>query len=470
MDFNSNARGKPSNPYRGIMWAGLLAAALLIVIYGMSALAPKENGSAVPEELGAAEKTSAPARARRAVVAATLERPPQPQGKKKEPPAYLSDPRYLKEEASSAALDTFSFYYLLYQVSIADAAKLAAEALTAPGAEKMTGWKPGAPASLEGTIIAMEDRVDLGIPDVDIASATEYRMEDARGNPYLVFAARRMRGVGPGDDVKVVGRYLRLYADPETAKEKKDKTILTPVILVREVDGSRYLKDPSCLKQVRDGALGHEAKPFFHLAYRVVQLDQAALKAQADPTLTPDKLGRLPEAARGKAVAIDGNIIMPPQLVDETPNIAGTGPLYWTILRTRSGPPVWVYALEESKGFQKGDAVRVYGLFFKSRTYRDRTALERTALLVLARRLTPLKHKESNALAVVTVAIGAVVVTLLVIAVVLERRTGRKFGQHVQSVALKSRPKDINAAAKQAAARARGGKGTTADAPEDGVG
>ena len=460
MDFKSGNRRRWMNPYIGVMWATAVCVALLIVAYGMIATKPEKGseGTAKPSGGGApAEETTPPAKAHRAVVVATLE--PEPQGVtgKKIPP-YLTDPETLKKEPGSAAIGTFPFFYLLYQAEIGDQATVVGQAVPAPGAAKMADWEPGKAVSLEGTIVAMESRVDLGIPEAGIRSATQHRIEDATGGRYLVFAVHAMRGVGPGDTVNVVGRYLRLYDDPEAADGTRGDALATPVIVARQVDGSKYLEDASCLDEVRDGTLGHLAKPFFYLANRVGKMSQSELIAKADGTLTPDILERFPKKARGKAVAIDGNIVLPPQAVDETPNIAGTGPTYWTILRTRPGLPVWVYALEKPEGFLKGDAVRVHGLFFMSRKYR-KEGFERTALIVVARRLIPVTVGESQGLALAVVIGGVIIVILLVIGVSLERRTGRKFNRHVHDIAAKARPRDLNRAAREATRRARERKG-----------
>ena len=457
MDFRSGKRRSWPNPYRGIMWAAALAVALFVVAYGISTTAPKkgpEPAAKAPEAPAPAEETTRPAKAHRATVAATLEAEPQGVTRKEIPP-YLTDPETLKREQGSAAIGSFPFFYLLYQAKIADQAKVAEEAVPAPGVEKMAGWEPGKPVSVEGTIVSMEERIDLGIPEVGMQSATQYRMEDAGGGLYLVFTVHAVKGVGPGDTVTVVGRYLRLYDDPETAEATKDEASPAPVIVARQLDGSRYLTDASCLDKVRDGALGHLSKPFFYLANRVGEMSQAELKAKADTALTPDVLVRSPKKARGRAVVIDGGIVLPPQGVDETPNIAGTGPLYRTILRTRSGPAVWVYTLEKPDGFLKGDAVRVYGLFFKLRRYRSREGFERTALIVWAQRLVIVKVAESRGLAIVVVIGGVIIVILLVIGVSLEQRTGRKFGRHVHDIAARARPSDLNKIAREATTRAR---------------
>ncbi len=468
MDFGSGKRQSVMGPWRGVIWVAALAGALVVVMYGMKGVGlkkgadpgakPLTNANATTAPAGAttapAKATTAPARARAGNgILAVLE--PEPQGMgAREIPKYLTDPETLTRDEGSAAIGTFPFFYLLYQAEIGDQAKVADAAVPAPGLEKMAAWEPGKAVSLEGTITSKQARVDLAIPEARMASTMQYRMTDASGSQYLVFTARSMAGVARRDTVNVVGRFLRLYDDPEAARTAEGAAKPTPVIVAQQVDGSRYLNDPSCLDAVRDKSLGTLSKPFFYLLNRVNEMSQAELVAKADATLTPEALTRSPKRARGKPVAIDGNIIMMPQEWGETPNIAGTGRLYMTIILTSKRTPVWVYTLEEPKGFLEGDLLRANGLFMQVRSY-SKKGFERTALIVLARRLTPVEVEESHGLAM-TVAIGGVIVViLLIICTSIDRRSGRKFNRHVHSLAAKSRPKDIDASAKAAAARIR---------------
>jgi len=468
MEFNVKGRNAGPSPYRGIVWAAVLGAAL-IIIYGMTLYkpGPHEEPATRPGQRSG-EETTAPAKARKAGLAATLEG--EPEGATAELPSYLTDPDTLKKvEHSSAALDTFSFYYLLYQLKIADVAKLEREALPAPGPEEMANWQPGKAVSFEGTVLLMEKRVDLSIPDVGILAATQYEMRDARGQRYLVFTVYEMKGVEPGDKVNLVGRYLRLYTEPKAEKDKDGHIIPTPVIIAREVDGSRYLNVPSCLAEIRDGALGHEAKPFYYLANGVRRLTQDELRAGAAPELTPDALARSPAFARGRIVVIEGSVILT-QTVEDSPNIAGIGRFYWTILRTRERMPVWVYTLEEPKGIQKRDPVRVYGVFMKSRQYRSTQGFEETALIVIGRRLLRLEATKSHTLALIVLVGGAVMAILLAIVVVWDRRTSRQFVRHVHGLAARGRPQNIDAIARDVASRAREAKDKLRGKPKDDVG
>ncbi|MFH1732503.1 MAG: hypothetical protein ABIF82_12750 [Planctomycetota bacterium] len=467
MDFNVKGRNAGPSPYRGIVWAVVLGAAL-IIIYGMSVYKPRPREEPAPPGQPNRGETTAPAKAEKAAVAATLEG--EPEGAAPELPAYLTDPDTLKEAAhSSAALDTFSFYYLLYQLKISDVAKLEEDAVPAPGPEGMANWQPGKAVSLEGTVGLMEKRADLSIPDVNILAATQYEIRDARGQRYLVFTVYEMKGVEAGDKVNLVGRYLRLYAEPKAEKDKDGQIVPTPVIIAREVDGSRYLNDPSCLAEIRDGALGHEAKPFYYLANGVRRLTQDELKAGAEPELTPVELARSPAFARGRIVVIDGSVILT-QTVEDSPNIAGIDRFYWTILRTRERVPVWVYTLEEPKGIQKRDPVRVFGVFMKSRQYRSKQGFEEAALIVIGRRLLRLEATKSHSLALIVLVGGAVIAILLVIVVVWDRRTSRQFGRHVHTLAARGRPQNIDAIARDVASRARQAKDKPRGKPKDDAG
>lgn len=467
MDFNVKGRNAGPSPYRGIVWAAVLGAAL-IIIYGVSLYKPGPREEPAPPGQPNGEETTAPAKARKAVVAATLEGAPE--GATRELPSYLTDPDTLKKvEHSSAALDTFSFYYLLYQLKIADMAKLEKDAVPAPGPEEMANWQPGKAVSLEGTVLLMETRVDLGIPDAGMLAATRYEMRDARGKRYLVFTVYEMKGVESGDNVNLVGRYLRLYAEPKAEKDKDGHIIPTPVIIAREVDGSRYLNDPSCLAEIRDGALGHEAKPFYYLANGVRRMTQDELKAGAVPELTPDALARSPAFARGRLVVIDGSVILT-QTVEDSPNIAGIDRFYWTILRSRERVPVWVYTLEEPKGIQKRDPVRVYGVFMKSRRYRSKQGFEEAALIVIGRRLLRLETTKSHTVALIVLVGGTVIAILLAIVIVWDRRTSRQFSRHVQDLAARGRPQNINAIARDVASKTRQAKEKPRGKPKDDVG
>ena len=173
----------------------------------------------------------------------------------------------------------------------------------------------------------------------------------------------------------------------------------TPVIVAREVDGSRYLNDPSCLEAVNDGTNGLEAKAFYYLANLVKKMTQEEIKKRVDGTLTPEILRRSPAGARGRLVAIEG-ALMWKQPEDEPPNIAGIDRLYWCILRGEGGERVWVYAVEEPEGIKKRDIVKAYGVFFKTYRYSDRQYRERIALVMMARRLVRVEYKHAPHLAI----------------------------------------------------------------------
>jgi len=137
------------------------------------------------------------------------------------------------------------------------------------------------------------------------------------------------------------------------------------------------------------------------------------------------------------------------------PNIAGIPHLYWTIVKTKPGVPVWIYSTEKPKGVRKGDAVRAYGLFFKSTLYRDRNGFERSALIVMARHVIRLKHPESRTLQVVALVAGIAIVVLLFVAVMFERWSARRFARHVHTVAARRRPERLNETAREVAERTR---------------
>ena len=459
MDFGSGNRRSVMSPWRGVMWVAVLAGALFVVSYGMRGATSKKDGvpGAEDAKTGAGEKaTTSPAKKHPGSIIAVLE--PEPQGVVgEEIPPYLTDPATLKREEGSAAIGTFPFFYLLYQAEVGDDAKIAEAAVPAPGVEKMAEWEPGKAVSLEGTITSVQERVDLGIPEARMASTTQYRMRGIDGTAYMVFTAHPMEGVGSNDTVNVVGRYLRLYDDPEAARSTKGAPRPTPVIVARQVDGSRYLKDVSCLDKVRD--LSHRllAKPFYYLVNRVSEMGRAELVASVDASLTPKELERSPEEARGKAVAVDGNIIMMPHEWGETPNIAGTGRVYRTVLLPQSKTPVWVFTREKPKGFLMMDLVRARGLFMQVGTY-SKKGRDYRALIVVARSLAPVTVVESYGLGLAVVTGVAIVVILLVIGVRIDRRTGRTFNRHVHSLAAKSRPKDLNASGRELAARIRKSK------------
>jgi len=461
MRFMGVSIGREPNPYRGIIVAVALAAALLIVVLSVRHIwAP----SAQRPEAGAPPAVQEPEDAFPSQAKAPAEErqgpKPRPEPGAEKParlPSYLTDPKILDETTYSATLDDYPFYHLLYQMKIADLDALATNAVPAPPPAEIEKLKRGAPVRFEGTVVALIPRTDLAIPEVDIEGATQYEIKTGDGNVYLVFAVHTMSGVDEGDDVKVLGRYLRLYqyASHEYAQEgQEDRELPTPVIIAREVDGSKYASDPSVLGEVSDETFGYEAKAFYYLANLVRGLSQEEMLSRVDETVTLEAIRKAPAAERGKFVALDGFVVRA-QTVDDSPNIANMGRVYRTILRSTDGPPLWVFTLEDPRPLNMGDGARVSGVFFKRTYYHTREGYELSAYLIVARRLDRIEYKENPYLAMLTLVGGTVLMIALVIAVIVERRTSRKVARHVRELSARTRPPKINDIAKKVAARTR---------------
>ena len=454
MHFNRASGRKETNPYRGIIWAAVFCGALLIIVYaGRQLMGPsEENGDRTTAPLPPKERVSAPAQ-------------PKIEPKTDELPRYLTDASVLEEMVDSEDLNSYAFAHLLYQLKKADKSKLANEVRPLPPRDQIGKTKTGAYVSLEGTVRVIRPREDLAVPKGGIPAVTQYEIEDAKKNTHLVFTVYKAQGVRKQDRVSVLGRYYRLYPYLRAGELDATKEAPTPVIVAREVDGSRYLNDPSCLEAVNDGTNGLEAKAFYYLANLVKKMTQEEIKKRVDGTLTPEILRRSPAGARGRLVAIEG-ALMWKQPEDEPPNIAGIDRLYWCILRGEGGERVWVYAVEEPEGIKKRDIVKAYGVFFKTYRYSDRQYRERIALVMMARRLVRVEYKHAPHLAIAAVIIGVITLAALVIAVMIERKKGRQFGKHVQQLSAKTRPKDLNQAARAIASRTRQAREAVEQAPE----
>lgn len=461
MRFMNVSTGRESNPYRGIIVAVALAAALLIVILSVRHIwAPPaqrpETGAppAVPEP-----EDAFPSQPQAQVEEQQAPKPtPEPsQEPSAKLPSYLTDPQILEKTTYSATLDNYPFYHLLYQMKIAELDELARDAVPAPPPAEIERLKRGAPVTLEGTVVALIPRKDLAIPDVDIKGATQYEIKTGDGNVYLVFTVYMMSGVSEGDEVKVLGRYLRLYqyASHEYAQEgQEERELPTPVIIAREVDGSKYASDPSVLGEVSDETFSYEAKAFYYLANLVRGLSPEEIRSRVDETVSLEAIHQAPAAERGKFVIVEGFVIRA-QTVDDTPNIANIGRMYRTILRSSEGPPLWVFTFEDPRSLDVGEGVRVHGVFFKRLYYQNKQGYEFSAYLVVARRLDRIEYKENPYFAILTLAGGTVLIIALVIAVIMERRTSRKVAQHVRELSARARPRNLNDVAREIAAKTR---------------
>jgi len=428
--------------------------ALLIVVYlGSQLMGPsEENGDRTPAPPPPKKRVSAPAQ-------------PKTEPKTDELPRYLTDPSVLEEMVDSEDLNSYAFAHLLYQLKKSDRSSLRKNARPLPPPRQVGKLKTGAYVSLEGTVRVIRPRKDLAVPKGGISTVTQYEIEDARGNICLVFTACKAQGITKHDKVSVLGRYYRLYPYLRSGELDPSKEAPTPVIVARALDGSRYLNDPSCLKDVNDGTTGLEAKPFYYLANLVKSMTQAEIKKRVDPTLTPEVLRRSPARARGRLVAIEG-ALMWKQPEDEPPNIAGIDRLYWCILRGEGGERVWVYAVEDPKGIKKRDIVRAYGVFFKTYRYSDRQYRERVALVMMARRLVRVEYKHPPYLALVAVVVGAITLVALVVAVIIERKKGHQFAKHIRQLSARTRPRELNQTARAIAERARRARQAAEATPE----
>lgn len=443
---------KQSSPYRGLMWLVVFVVVFVGAVVGLRyGFRSGERDEARDKAAGAGSWCCPTPEADRVKGE---EYSPLPPVKPKEVPAYLTDPKTLTQVTDSETLDSYPFYYLLYQLKAGDPGALAREAQPVPAMAELAKLSAGAAVSLEGKVRGMDDRADLGIPDADILKASEYEIEDAGGNLYLVYAAVDVSGIEVGDDVKVVGRYFRFHKHLPSWEGEEAKERRAPVVVVREVDGSRHARDAACLAKVRDGVFGEEAKAFYYLITLVGDLSQDELKRRASPALTEQVIDSSPAEARGKFVAVDGALLRyEPR--NEAPNIAGVKRLYRCILRTRDNRWYWVYTLDDPKQFSKRDVVRAYGVFFKRRLYRSDAGFEQTTFLMMARRLVAVRLKNSYALAILALVIGGVTFVALAVAMVVESLKRREHERRVQELAAKMRPKNINEAGRNLAARMR---------------
>ena len=452
MKFGRTSEAKLTSPYRGVILTAVFGAVLLLIGYGGGLLLRRPRQADDGRPAGGSAKSDS------ARIPDRTE--PGPETKQKELPSCVTDPTVLSRKDDSEALDTEAFYYLLYQLKIADSAKLAEFAKNARPAPPMAqaNWKqvnPGDPISLEGTVRFKLSRKDLGIPD-EIPKATLYEISDSKGNTHLVFAVYAVVGIEKGDRVNVVGRYLRHWRYVPAGEVDPSKEAPTPVIITRQVDGSRYLDDPSCLDQVKDRQAYQEPKAFYYLVNLVRGLGQAEItrRAEENEDLTPGAIEQSPARARGRFVTVEGSLILT-QRHNKPPNIAGIDTLYWCVLRTPGGQVFWVYTLEEPGTLRRKDVVRAYGVFLKSRYYTSQRKFERTSLVMVARRLVRVEYKHSPHLALALVVIGLVTLAGLIIGVIVERRKSREAGRHVRGLAARVRPTDINKQARTVASRTR---------------
>jgi len=454
--------GREPVPYRGVLWAAVAAVVLLILAYGLRQVYEEEDGERPPPP----REAPAPPPPKEPGTAVGVLPASEPEGPAEDVPAYLTDPTVLEDAPYGRTLHSYAFYYLLYQMKTADLAALAKHARPAARPEEMADRKPGAAVSLTGTIVGWAAKDDLRTPGGEVAGATYYGIEGSNGTVYDVYTVLPMSGLTRADRVHVIGRFLRLWRDEPEGAEGGDRGPPTPVIIARAVDGSHYLNDPVSLTRVKDGTFGREGKGLYYLANQVRGLTQEQLKARADTDLDPEQLVAAPAAARGKAVVAEG-AIMRIREVELGPNIAGLERYYWTILRTRSGIPFWVFTLEEPQGLRERQPVRAYGLFLKLGKYESKDKYERTALLAVGRRLVPLAYKDSSALVWPILAVGAAVVVVLVIATRIERRRSRAVAEHVRGLSAAGRPRDLDAVGRAVASRARHTKDKLRETPDD---
>ncbi len=473
MDFTKNTASRGRSPFRGIILVAAFGVMMLGMYFAVQRFArqymtPGERGEDAPAAEGKSPSTP------------SYKGEPEPRPAK-EIPSYLTDPAFLRDTVmSEGALANTAFYQLLYQMKIADLEKLRKQAEPAPPPEEIGKLPVGAPVLLEGDVVSLRVCDEYTIPAAGISSATEYEIKDARGNLYLVYAVYDVKGIDEGDHVKLAGRFFRMFGHtpswkaelngegdreagpPEkaagTEPEPRPKKP-TPVIIAWGLEAPQYLTDASVLRKVYDGTFGQEPKVFYYLVHKVQGLSQEQLKEQADGSLTPESMERFPAAARDKVVAVDG-VLKQTQVIFQPPNIGEVKQLYLCILHTSGGQWVWVYTLEDPAPLALRDQVRAYGVFFKTYRYISAPPASKEVLtsLMMARRLVPLEYRSSPSIILAAMVGGCLLIVLFVAAVLFDRRSSRHVGRHVRGLAAKSRPRDIDAAARRLSSRAREAK------------
>jgi len=158
--------------------------------------------------------------------------------------------------------------------------------------------------------------------------------------------------------------------------------------------------------------------------------------------------------ARGKFVTVKGALLIT-QRWDKPPNIAGVDHVYWCVMRTRDGDPIWVFTLDEPKGLKRKDYVQAHGVFMKMLKYTSVQGYEYPAVVVVARKLELIEYEDSPHLTILMLVIGGITAAGLTFAVLLERRKRRRAGDHVRQLAARVRPTSIDAAARAIASRTR---------------
>jgi hypothetical protein len=449
MDLRDSARRTGPSPYRGIIWAFIFILAFLIFALALRQKAGEWQPRVPQNNAEDAEEKKPPREPR---VGAELETEDGP--RRKELPAYLTNSETLEHVVESESLDTYPFYYILYQAKIAGPDALRERAQPLPPTEQLDGLRAGAPVSIEGTVAAYRERTELCIPDADIPYAVQHEIRCPDGRIVLAFTVQRVRGVAEGDRVTLVGRYLRTFPHVPTTAPKDAEEQPAPVVIARRVDAPQLLDDPSVLKDVKDGSFSLEAKPYYYLLHRVESLSQAELKKRADPEITEETIERATAQCRGRFVAIEGKLILTDQR-DEPPNIAHIDRTYRCIIRTRNNRWFWIYTLEDPRRFARRDVVKGYGLFFKSYRFTSAAGYERLAYVLFARRLVEVQYEAPTHLTPVLLVLGAVTFLGLLIAVLLETRRRRQMDEHVRQLGARTRPRDLDQTARAAAARTR---------------
>jgi hypothetical protein len=393
-------------------------------------------------------------------------------------PAWALSEETLRDAVDSQALSSYPSYYLLYQASIKPPESFRDTAVPAAGPEQMKKMEPGQPVELEGEVLSVTPRTDLAFADAGIDDVHMYEIADAKDRIFLVLTVHGMSGVHAGDRVRVLGRYLQQFAHVRTGSEKTaaEAEESASVIVARAVDGSGLASNPASLKTVKDQTPYFLAKPLYHVVDLVRRTPQAVLREQADRTIPPEQLVVDPAGVRGTILRVQGGVIQT-QRRSEPPNIAGVENLYRCVLRTNDGHWLWVYTLEEPRGFRKYDLVRAYGVFLKLQRYVSVTREERDAPVIIAKRLIPTRYEESADLSYMLLIIAFATIVGIGVAVVVENRRRRAVAEHVQTLSGRSRPKDLNSQLRSIAARRReegrkalgidGEEPTVSDRPDD---
>ena len=453
MKITSDDKVSPTSPYKGVLLAiffALILLILLVTLKGFVAGTKKGGTGATPQGDSNLIETTEPAE---------ILSPSEPT----ELPRYLTDPSTLAVAQASDSIQSHALYYLLYNMKVGDIEKLRERASPAPPPDEMDQLSAGAVVTITGTVRSVTPDPTIALPAAGIDKAFQYEILDSENRLYLVLAIYEVGGIWRGDKVQLVGRYLRKIphapveiglAEQEDAppSEQTFQSRPVPVIIAQGLEAPQYMSDPSVLTAVVDGTAVQEAKPFYYLLNQISAASHEELKKSAVPELTAEAIERHPAPARGRIVKIDGAVL---QIVprEEYPNIANIKHVYRCILRTPSGQAFWVYTIEEPRGLNRGDAVRAYGPFFKSFTYKTAQFTERTAYVMMAKRLVPLTYEHSNILVYVVLVFALLVIIGAGVGWHLEARRSKQFGTHIRGLWSKSRPKNLNAIAREVARR-----------------